>query len=120
MDRSKSISSFLFTHHGRVSRKQFWLWWILPYIVLLIIASVIDVVLGTHIGGDQGAGIFCTILMLALSYPGVCIAIKRAHDIGRSGKFLLLMLIPLYGIYPALLLYFKAGSTGSNQYGDAE
>ena len=49
--------------------------------------------------------------------PGLAVSVRRLHDIGKSGWWLLLNIVPLVG--PLVLLYFavKDSQPGSNQYG---
>jgi uncharacterized membrane protein YhaH (DUF805 family) len=54
---------------------------------------------------------WCCVLLL--SFP----AVKRLHDLGRSGWEYFLFLLPFYNIYLGLLLLFKRGSDGDNKYG---
>ena len=53
-------------------------------------------------------------VLYLISLPiAIVAAIRRSHDIGRSGWFALICLIPFVGWY----LVFKQGSPGSNKYG---
>ncbi len=55
-------------------------------------------------------------LFYLISFAGAILAgIRRSHDLGRSGWFVLIMLIPFAGLY----LLFKAGETGLNKYGSS-
>lgn len=49
----------------------------------------------------------------------ICSIIKRLHDMNRSGWDCILLVVPLYNVYLALVLLFKRGDDGPNQYGDA-
>ena len=44
--------------------------------------------------------------------------VKRLHDLDRPGTHYWYLLIPFYNIYLGLLLLFKRGTSGCNQYGD--
>ena len=56
--------------------------------------------------------------LLLTSYPALAINVKRCHDRGRSGWFLLLSAIPLIGLWVAVELYLLGGTAGTNQYGE--
>jgi uncharacterized membrane protein YhaH (DUF805 family) len=88
---------------GRASRSEYW-WFFLFNIVLTIIAQVINVKLG---------GLVSLLLLL----PGISAAVRRMHDIGKSGFYLLLGLIPLVGL---ILLYWavQPSQPEANQYGE--
>ena len=62
------------------------------------------------------------ILLLLLSLPVLAFTYvflprRRLHDVGKSGWWLLLWLVPLANFYLIYLLYFKAGDIGTNEYG---
>ena len=46
------------------------------------------------------------------------LVIRRWHDLGKSGWFTLLLLIPLVNLIVAIYLWVKKGDEGPNQYGD--
>lgn len=50
---------------------------------------------------------------------GICAAIQRFHDVGRSGWWTLLIYVPLIGIVAAAYLLIAKGSEGENKYGIA-
>jgi len=58
-----------------------------------------------------------SILILALFLPNMALAVRRLHDIGRSGWWLLLMLIPLIGPLVLLYWYVQPSAEGANQFG---
>lgn len=104
-----SLSNLFFSFHGRVSRGDFW------YAVLLIL-SVFTVL---YIALESTFGRAATWLLYVPCYWSLfAVAIKRYHDIGRSGWWLLLLLIPLVG--PAWVLWslgFRKGTQAENRYG---
>lgn len=102
---------FLLTYQGRISRQPFWMY-ILAVIAATILTGIVDGVLGTK-------GVFGLILNLALIYPGICVQIKRWHDRGKSGWWVLINLIPVIGwIWALVECGFMAGTPGSNPYGE--
>ena len=91
---------------GRISRQPFW-------IGSLVLAAVNLVV--SLITGQSSA--LAIIVALALLYPSVCIAVKRWHDRGKSGWWVLIALIPLIGpIWTLVECGFLPGTPGSNEY----
>ena len=44
-------------------------------------------------------------------------AVKRLHDLNRSGFHFWLLFIPFYNLYLALVLFFSKGTLGANPYG---
>lgn len=51
-----------------------------------------------------------TIYSLAVLIPGIAVAIRRMHDVGKSGWYIL---IPIYN----LILACTDGDKGQNEYG---
>jgi uncharacterized membrane protein YhaH (DUF805 family) len=54
---------------------------------------------------------------LASFIPGLAVAVRRLHDVGKSGWFYFIALIPLIGAIWLLVLFFTEGHKGENQYG---
>ena len=94
---------------GRASRTAYWMF-VLLYIVFYIVASIVDVILGSMF--------FASIYSLALLVPSISIAARRLHDTGRSGWWQLLMFIPILG-WIVLLVFLVQASDGNNEYGPA-
>lgn len=74
---------------GRARRKEFWTFIVIT-IGLLVVAWVIDtIILG-------GLPLFYSLITLGLFLPTLTTAVRRMHDTGRSGWFLLVPLIAFY------------------------
>ena len=97
------------TFTGRSSRSAYW-WFYLFNIIAVLAALAIDVALGT-------GGIIYGLAALALFVPNITIAIRRLHDSGRSGWWLLIGFLPLIGAI-VLLVFFLQGSEPPNQWGN--
>lgn len=98
---------------GRASRSEFW-WYTL---FTAIVGFAIGFILGIFGAGQTTVQIFQCIIGLVLLLPGLGVAIRRLHDIGKSGWWILLGLIPLVGAIVLLIWYCK-DSQGDNEYGD--
>ena len=87
---------------GRASRSEYW-WFFLAYLVLAVVGSFIHQYL-------------YFIVVLAFILPMLSAGARRLHDIGKSGWWLLLGLIPLVNL---VLLYFmvQPSEPESNAYG---
>lgn len=97
---------------GRASRSEFW-FFTLFHLIAFILASVLD---GLLAGITSGLPIFTLLYAIGTLIPSVAVAIRRLHDIGRTGWWYLLSLVPLIGL--VLLVFFVFDSQpGSNQYG---
>lgn len=99
---------------GRARRSEYW-WWFLFALIVSIVASAIDAAAGTNY--DTGGGIINTIVGLALFLPGLAVAIRRLHDTGRVGWWILIGLIPLVGWIILLVFFVQDSELGENKYG---
>ena len=92
---------------GRAGRSEYW-YWVLFVVIVSIVLSIVDSMFGLMVGTS---GILSTLFGLATVVPSVAVAIRRMHDVGKSGWF---VLIPLYNLYLAI-----QPSDGPNAYGSA-
>ena len=90
------------TFTGRASRSEFWYFYLF-YIIALIAGMIIDASIGTSFVQ------YLAILVLWL--PMLAAEVRRMHDVGKSGWFIL---IPFYNI----VLLCTPSNPGSNKYGD--
>jgi len=76
------------------------------------------VLLGAAIAGS--AVVAWLLLQRTVGFaPGLGVAVRRLHDIGRSGWWILVGIIPLVGWIVLLVWYLTPGTPGSNEYGAA-
>jgi len=54
---------------------------------------------------------------LAVFIPGLAVAVRRLHDISKSGWYLLILLIPLAGAIWMIVLMCTDSVFGPNKYG---
>jgi uncharacterized membrane protein YhaH (DUF805 family) len=108
-----SLMEFLFSAKGRVSRSQFWLKWVLPYfIVTFVLSWVLSMILEPTL-----SLILLSIYLVVALWPSIAIYIKRSHDRGRSGWFILLLFVPILNIWALIEFLFLPGTLGANGYG---
>ena len=96
---------------GRARRSEFW-WWVLFTFLLGIVASVIDVILGTR--NSTGTGLVETVANLAVLLPSIAVGARRLHDTGRSAWWLLLWFVCLIG-WIFLIVWFCQDSQGTTR-----
>ena len=70
------------TFSGRSSRAAYWWWWLFSLIVV-VAAEVIDAIIGTNY-------ILALIVWIVLLLPSLAVAVRRLHDAGHSGWWLLI------------------------------
>ena len=92
----------------RACRSEYW-YWILFIVIADIVAGIIDAVLGMQIV----TGLFGLVTII----PNIAIAIRRLHDLDRTGWWILLGFIPLIGWIILLIWYVTKGTDGPNRFG---
>ena len=100
---------------GRARRKEYWMF-VLFNMIFAIVAAILDNVLGIAMEGT-GYGPLYGIYALAVLIPGLAVAVRRLHDVGKSGWLILITLIPLIGAIWLLVLLVTDSHLGENQYG---
>lgn len=100
---------------GRARRSEYW-YFILFNIIFAIIAMIIDNIIGTALNG-VGYGMIYILYAIAMFLPGLAVAVRRLHDVGKSGWMMLISLIPLVGVIWLLVLLFTDSQEGENKWG---
>ena len=88
---------------GKISRKQYWMGY-LCYALLIIVLLCIDFLIGSPL-------IITLLASLALIVPGIAFTVRRLHDIGKNGWWILIYLVPLIGPIWWLILMCTKGET---------
>lgn len=111
---------------GRARRSEYW-YFVLGQIIVLLIAAVLDNILGTTYkienpafpDGGMGLpyGYIYFLVALALLIPSLAVGVRRLHDVGKSGWFYLIVLIPLVGVIWLLVLFCTDSKPGENKWG---
>jgi len=100
---------------GRARRKEYWMF-VLFNIIFAAVAIILDNVIGIAAEG-VGYGPIYAVYMLAVLVPSLAVSVRRLHDIGKSGWFLFIALIPIVGGIWLLVLMCSEGNAGENKYG---
>jgi uncharacterized membrane protein YhaH (DUF805 family) len=112
---------------GRSRRREFWFFWLF-YVAGSFVLMYIDAALGLggsatgyaqggSVGFNLSGGLLTYFFMLALLVPMIAVAVRRLHDVDKSGWVLLIGLIPLFGWFYLLFHYCQPGTAGSNRFG---
>jgi|SRR5208282_3416174 len=100
---------------GRARRKEYWIF-VLFNFIFAIVAMIIDNILGTTISGLP-YGLFYCLYALAVVLPSLAVGVRRLHDIGKSGWWFFIVLIPIIGAIWFIVLACTDGTPGDNAYG---
>ena len=94
---------------GRARRKEYWMFNLFNIIVCFVVI-LLDSLLEFNY-------VLILIYVLAILLPSYAVTVRRLHDTGKSGWWLLLMFVPFGNII--LLIFCLIDSTpGPNQYGE--
>ncbi len=100
---------------GRARRTEYWMYTLFN-IIFLIIAVILDNVLGLTVS-NLPYGVFYFLYALAVLVPGLAVAVRRLHDISKTGWWVLIALIPIIGAIVLLIFMVTEGDRGENEYG---
>ncbi|MDP2991136.1 MAG: DUF805 domain-containing protein [Kiritimatiellota bacterium] len=100
---------------GRARRKEYWMF-VLFNLIFSIVLSLLDQLFGT-VSKDIGLGVCSGLYALAVLLPGLALSVRRLHDIGKRGWWLLIALIPHFGGIWLIVLLATASQQNTNQWG---
>jgi uncharacterized membrane protein YhaH (DUF805 family) len=104
---------------GRARRKEYWHFWLFNILITLVL-GIITTVMGFVSQGTSlgliGSGLLC-VYGLAVLIPGIAVSVRRLHDTGKSGWWLLIGLVPFVGGIVLLVFMVQDSQRDANQYG---
>ena len=91
---------------GRARRSEYW------YFTLFtcIVSTALTLIFGE-------ASIFASIFSLVTLLPGLSVFWRRMHDIGKSGAWFFIALVPIVGAILLLVWLCRDSEAGDNAYG---
>lgn len=107
----KCVTENYANFNGRARRAEYW--------SFVLCTTVISAVLSLLYRGTESV-IFSTLsglFSLAVLVPGLAVAWRRLHDIGKSGAWYFLGLVPVVGWIILIVWYCTPGDMGSNLFG---
>jgi uncharacterized membrane protein YhaH (DUF805 family) len=87
--------------NGRARRSEYWYFVLFNFLITMALGGVSYVI---------NSMLLYNIYSVAVLLPSIAVGVRRMHDVGKSGWFLL---IPLYNLYLAC----SEGDKGENEYG---
>lgn len=134
--KNSTFFNFYFGTKGRITSWEFWTFYVMPLAVINILLGLVSPtsmtlyyqyslgILGYKTGTMTVA--FDTIissqpwqliLLGLMTWVDYCAGIKRLHDSGRSGFYLLFLIIPVIGLIIMIILFSRPSDTVSNKWG---
>ena len=108
---------------GRASRQEFWMFVLFNLLLAMAWAFVAGLLTGLFGGSfDQESRLIFMYKLIAIYYavttvPAMAVGVRRLHDTGRHGWWMLVSLIPFVGGIWLIVLMCLDGSAGDNRYG---
>ncbi|MGN0029740.1 MAG: DUF805 domain-containing protein [Marinilabiliaceae bacterium] len=102
---------------GRARRREYWLFALATFII-----SALLKVLALFVATTESAALIGIVSFVVIVYsvgiliPSLSVTVRRLHDIGRSGLWLLLYLTVVGGLV-IFIFSLLPGTVGDNQYG---
>ena len=103
---------------GRARRKEFWMFNLFNAIVIfaLMLAIISKEMAGSNILSVIGMVLFGG-YALAVFLPSLAVYVRRLHDVGKSGWWLFIGIIPIVGGIILLVWYCQRSQACENEYG---
>ncbi|MDR0983100.1 MAG: DUF805 domain-containing protein [Culturomica sp.] len=103
---------------GRARRKEYWMFTLFNALIVMVLFAILA---SGAASGSDGMSIFGGILYggyaLAVIIPSLAVCVRRLHDVGKSGWYYLIGLIPLVGGIILLVWFCTDSQSGENQWG---
>jgi len=101
---------------GRSQRSEYW-YFLLFYLLVYVAFLFVDALIGMY-SKTAGIGLLSGVFSLAMMIPSLAVSVRRLHDTGRSGWWVLIGLVPLIGAIVLLVFFAQDGEAGTNEYGE--
>jgi len=103
------------TFSGRSQRSEYW-YFIFFYFLIIFACTALDTVIENK-NKEEGIGLFAGLAGLALLLPLFAVTTRRFHDIGKSGWWQLIYLVPFIGTLILLVFTLRDSADETNEYG---
>ena len=112
----KKVLSQYTDFKGRARRKEFWMF-VLFNVIFSIVATVLDNVLGLTFSPEMPYGYIYIVYGLAVIIPSIAVAVRRLHDMGKSGWWYFIGAVPIIGSIWLIVLLATDSEPGDNKWG---
>jgi uncharacterized membrane protein YhaH (DUF805 family) len=111
IEPSKASAGSIWSYEGRSSRTD--------YFVVLLSTSVLGAIAGTIMVKGGALGFFSGLFFAAVLWISMCASARRLHDVGHSGWWSLITLVPGANFLLGLYVLFAPGQDGDNEFGQS-
>ena len=109
-DWYKKVLTHYADFSGRARRSEYWYFVLCNFLISLVVSAVSYWVLNNSW--------LESLYGLAILIPSIAVGVRRLHDIGKSGWFWLVALIPLIGWIWVIILFCQDSQPGANKWGE--
>ncbi len=112
---------------GRARRTEYRMFTLISAVISIVLGLIDALLFGSgsftsmtgsgSVGFSASLGVLGTIYALAVLLPSLGVGVRRLHDTGRSGWWLLIALIPFVGVIVLIVFFATAGNHGPNTHG---
>ena len=74
----------VFDYSGRSRRREYWLYVVFALVLVLLVGRLPQAISNT----------FGSFLIIGLAVPGLAVTVRRLHDVGRSGWWIAMPIVP--------------------------
>ena len=114
MDAIKTCFSKYVTFSGRASRPEYWYW-----CLFILIAGICTYIIDGLIIKDLETSPANLLFSVVTALPGIAVSVRRLHDVGRSGWWLL-TLFTVIGLIPLIYWALRKSDEGENRFSTLE
>ena len=94
--------------NGRSRRKEYWYFMLFYYCVVFAFSLLSVLTFGW---------ILLQLFLMAMLIPSLAVTVRRLHDVGKSGAWILVGLVPIFGWVVMVIWLCQDSQPGSNRYG---
>jgi uncharacterized membrane protein YhaH (DUF805 family) len=99
---------------GRARRQEYWMF-VLFNVIIALVLGIIEGIADSDSGVSRST--LTTLYGLAILIPSLAVSVRRLHDTGRTGWWMLIGVIPVIGTIVLLIFMIQDGRPTDNQYG---
>ena len=100
---------------GPARRSEYWYFTLFNFIAIVIIIAMASVL--ANLLMNELVSALIAIYYLGIIIPNIAVLVRRLHDVGKSGWFYFIALIPIVVTIWLLVLLCKDSDYGPNEYG---
>lgn len=100
---------------GRANKAEFWQFVLVYFLISIAFSLLMSIFAKVNIL-RMIFMILNVIVMLALLIPSLAVGVRRMHDIGKAGGWILINLIPIIGSIWFIVLAIKDSEPGANRF----